>query len=93
MSLETGFSVRLPPALRLRLAAVSTRSALKQSDLVRMAVEDYVSRAEASGQIQIPVLQETPAPSAPLPPRQEVIYTAPAPKKVTRRRSPLPSSR
>lgn len=76
MSLETGFSVRLPPSLRQRLAAVSDRTALKQSDLVRMAVEAYVARAEASGQIEIPILQETTT-TAPLPPRRDVTYTKP----------------
>lgn len=81
MSLETGFSVRLPPALRQRLAAVSSKSALKQSDLVRMAVESYVSHAEASGQIQIPVFQETPATLPPIPPRQEVTYDKPKRRK------------
>lgn len=81
MSLETGFSVRLPPALRERLAAVSARSALKQSDLVRMAVESYVSDAERTGQIAIPVFD---APGTPVTEtRREATYTKPkrAPKK------------
>lgn len=79
MGLPSGISVRLPDALRTRLGALASKSSLKPSDLVRMAVESYVSHAETSGQIQIPVFQETPAPSTlpPIPPREAVIYQKP----------------
>lgn len=55
MALPNGISVRLGEEIRLRLQSVSDQSGLKPADLMRMAIEKYLTQIETTGQLTINV--------------------------------------
>ena len=60
MTLDASVPVRFPADVRVRLDAVSKKTDVGLSQLVRLAVERYLDEIDRTGQITIPVSNPSP---------------------------------
>lgn len=51
--MKNGMNIRFEPELRERLGKVAEKSGLKVSDILRMALSQYIERVEKTGQLTI----------------------------------------
>ena len=65
MSLESPISVRFPPAIKVRLAAIAHRTGVTEAALIRLATDEFLGKVESTKSITIQVcdeLRENPTP-------------------------------
>lgn len=61
MKLNNAIQVRFDPEMKARLQAVANKSGIKPSALARIALEEFISKIEMSGNLTIPIMVAKPS--------------------------------